>query len=86
MIQPHVDTTNDPILEAMESELRRSRQGLRVPGSPRPYYIGYALRRRRELLLEAAYGSSNETLLLFDKETREWVRRHFPADPHEPVT
>jgi predicted Zn-dependent protease len=30
---------------------------LRVPGSPRPYYIGYTLRRRRELLLEAAYGS-----------------------------
>jgi hypothetical protein len=35
--------------------------------------------------LEAAYGSSNETVLVFDKEMREWVRRHFPADPHEPV-
>jgi TldD protein len=48
---------DDPILEAMATELRRSRQGLRVPGSPRPYYLSYALRRRRELLLEAAYGS-----------------------------
>lgn len=47
----------DPILEAMAAELRRSRQGLRVPGSPRPYYMSYVLRRRRELLLEAAYGS-----------------------------
>ena len=35
--------------------------------------------------LEAAYGSSNETTLTFDKEAREWVRRHFPSDPHEPV-
>jgi TldD protein len=48
---------DDPILEAMAAELRRSRQGLRVPGSPRPYYLSYVLRRRRELLLEAAYGS-----------------------------
>jgi TldD protein len=48
---------DDPILEAMAAELRRSRQGLRVPGSPRPYYLSYTLRRRRELLLEAAYGS-----------------------------
>lgn len=50
-------TQDDPILEAMAAELRRSRQGLRVPGSPRPYYMSYVLRRRRELLLEAAYGS-----------------------------
>ena len=35
--------------------------------------------------LEAAYGSSNETVLTFDKDTREWVNRHFPRDPHEPV-
>lgn len=35
--------------------------------------------------LEAAYGSSNDMVLAYDKETREWVRRHFPADPHEPV-
>ena len=49
--------SEDPILDAMAAELRRSQQGLRVPGSPRPYYLSYALRRRRELLLEAAYGS-----------------------------
>jgi hypothetical protein len=35
--------------------------------------------------LEAAYGTSNETALTYDKDTREWVNRHFPRDPHEPV-
>ena len=35
--------------------------------------------------LEAAYGHANEVVLEQDKETREWVRRHFPKDPHEPV-
>jgi hypothetical protein len=35
--------------------------------------------------LECAYGSSNEIVLEQDKETREWIRSHFPADPHEPV-
>ena len=48
---------SDPILAAMSAELHRSREGLRVPGSPRPYHLAYALRRRRELLLEAAHGS-----------------------------
>jgi len=35
--------------------------------------------------LEGAYGSTNEVVLEQDKETREWVRRYFPKDPHEPV-
>jgi hypothetical protein len=35
--------------------------------------------------LECAYGSSNEVVLEQDKETREWVRRHFPLDPNEAV-
>jgi hypothetical protein len=35
--------------------------------------------------LERAYGSSNEIVLEYDKETREWVRRWFPEDPDEPV-
>ena len=35
--------------------------------------------------LECAYGSSNEIVLEQDKETREWIRRHFPVDPHEAV-
>ena len=39
----------------------------------------------RAAWLECADGSSNEIVLEHDKETREWVRRHFPADPHEPV-
>lgn len=48
---------SDPLLAAMSAELQRSREGLRVAGSPRPYHLAYTLRRRRELLLEAAYGS-----------------------------
>lgn len=39
----------------------------------------------RAAWLEGAYGSSNEVVLQQDKETRDWVRRHFPVDPHEPV-
>ncbi len=35
--------------------------------------------------LECAYGSSNEIVLEQDKETREWIKSHFPADPHEAV-
>ena len=35
--------------------------------------------------LEGAYGHAGEVVLEQDKETREWVRRHFPKDPHEPV-
>ena len=36
--------------------------------------------------LECAYGSSNEIVLAQDKETREWIRSHFPVDPHEAVS
>jgi len=39
----------------------------------------------RAAWLECAYGSSNEIVLEQDKETREWVRRNFPTDPHEPA-
>jgi hypothetical protein len=35
--------------------------------------------------LAGAYGTSNETALDYDRDTREWVRRHFPKDPHAPV-
>jgi hypothetical protein len=35
--------------------------------------------------LECAYGSSNEIVLEQDKETRAWIRSHFPADPHDAV-
>jgi len=36
--------------------------------------------------LECAYGSSNETVLEHDKETRAWISSHFPLDPHEAVS
>ena len=48
---------SDEVFAAMASELRRSMEGLRVPGSPRPYHLGYALRRRHEIFIEAAHGS-----------------------------
>src|SRR5262249_47514688 len=47
----------DPVLDAMARELRRSMEGFDVPGSPRPYYMAYALRRVHTLRLRAAYGS-----------------------------
>ena len=40
----------------------------------------------RAAWLEAAHGTSNEVVLDYDKETREWIRRNFPRDPHEPIT
>ncbi|MGB7738753.1 MAG: hypothetical protein WBM03_06540 [Steroidobacteraceae bacterium] len=36
--------------------------------------------------LECAYGSSNETVLEHDKETRAWISSHFPLDPDEAVS
>jgi predicted Zn-dependent protease len=45
------------VLEAMERELRRSLEGLRVPEVPAPYYLAYALRREEQLRLRGAYGA-----------------------------
>jgi hypothetical protein len=39
----------------------------------------------KAIWLECAYGSSNETVLEHDKETRTWIRSHFPLDPDEAV-
>lgn len=47
----------DPVLDVMVRELGRSMEGFDVPGSPRPYFMGYTLRRERSLQLRAAYGS-----------------------------
>lgn len=47
----------DAILEVMRRELRRSMQGLAVPGAPRPYHMHYALRRSQEIELRAAHGA-----------------------------
>ncbi|MCX4245577.1 TldD/PmbA family protein [Paraliomyxa miuraensis] len=52
---PPVDA--DPVLDVMMRELRRSMEGFDVPGSPRPYFMGYSLRRVHSLRLRAAYGS-----------------------------
>jgi len=45
------------LLSAMEREMKRSLEGLRVPGSPRPYHLMYSLRRTEAVDLKAAYGS-----------------------------
>lgn len=45
------------VLAAMETELARSIEGLKVPGSPRPYYLAYSLRRIEGVELVAAHGS-----------------------------
>jgi TldD protein len=54
---PRQDLPRDSVLEVMDRELRRSMEGFRIPGSPRPYYMHYALRRVHSLRLRAAYGS-----------------------------
>ena len=45
------------ILDVMQRELRRSLDGMVVPGSPRPYFMLYALRRVHALRLRAAHGA-----------------------------
>ncbi|MBX7084166.1 MAG: TldD/PmbA family protein [Nannocystaceae bacterium] len=62
----------DTVLEVMERELRRSMEGLQVPGSPKPYFMQYTLRRVHALRLRAAYGS-----LL---KSRETTQAHIFAD------
>ncbi|MCH9684472.1 MAG: hypothetical protein K0V04_23760 [Deltaproteobacteria bacterium] len=47
----------DPVLDVMARELARSLEGFDVPGSPRPYFMSYALRKTTVLGLRAAYGS-----------------------------
>jgi len=58
----------DTVLEVLERELARSMEGFRIPGSPRPYYMHYALRRTHALRLRALYGS-----LARSRETRHSV-------------
>ncbi|HEY0133651.1 MAG TPA: TldD/PmbA family protein [Nannocystis sp.] len=60
------------ILDVMQQELRRSLDGLIVPGSPRPYFMLYALRRVHALRLRAAHGA-----LL---RSREATHAHIYAD------
>ena len=45
------------LLAAMESELARSLEGLRVPEVPAPYYLAYTLRREEQMRLKGAYGA-----------------------------
>jgi hypothetical protein len=93
----HILTT-DQLPHALRVDLNANRTDLEAaspsPGE-RPHWLRddpIALHLRslgrpvtKAAWLECAYGSSNEGVLAQDKETREWVRRHFPADPHEAV-
>jgi predicted Zn-dependent protease len=47
----------EALLNAMVSELERSRDGLDVPDGPDAYYLAYRLRRTESLRLRAAHGS-----------------------------
>ncbi|MEX1361760.1 MAG: TldD/PmbA family protein [Nannocystaceae bacterium] len=51
------DPDPDPVLDVMVRELSRSMEGFEVPGSPRPYFMSYALRRVQSVWVRAAYGS-----------------------------
>ena len=57
MPRPASAPDTDKLLDVMRCELRRSMQGLRVPGAPRPYHMHYTLRRTQALELSSAYGS-----------------------------
>jgi TldD protein len=48
---------SDALLEVLQRELKRSMEGLVVPGSPRPYFMQYSLRRVHALRLRAAHGA-----------------------------
>lgn len=62
----------DAVLDVMQRELRRSLDGMIVPGSPRPYFMLYSLRRVHALRLRAAHGA-----LL---RSREQTQAHLYAD------
>ncbi|TPV97175.1 MAG: TldD/PmbA family protein [Myxococcales bacterium FL481] len=55
--EPQDGPSASTVLAAMEAELARSVEGLKVPANPRPYYLAYALRRIRGVELVAAHGS-----------------------------
>ena len=48
---------SDPLLQAMETELERSKTHLRMENVPAPYYIDYRLTDSEEYNMEAAYGA-----------------------------
>lgn len=48
---------SDPLLDAMETELQRSRAHLKMENVPAPYYIDYRLTDTDEYNMEAAYGA-----------------------------
>lgn len=48
---------SDPLLQAMDTELQRSRAHLKMENVPAPYYIDYRLTDTNEYNMEAAYGA-----------------------------
>lgn len=56
--QESLDTERQPVLDAMESELKRSKEKLRMAGYVRPYFISYHLRAIEEKEIWGNFGSS----------------------------
>jgi hypothetical protein len=47
----------EPVLNAMEAELARSMEGLRLPGTPPPYFVAYRVTSERAVSATAAFGA-----------------------------
>jgi len=47
----------DPILQAMQEEMRRAMDGLRMGNEPRPYYIAYAIEDTAAAMVSATLGT-----------------------------
>jgi predicted Zn-dependent protease len=63
-------TNDDPVVRALQDEIKRSMEGLALPDAKKPYYMGYLLDDRDDVHVEAALGA-----LLEDRHTR-WRMLH----------
>jgi TldD protein len=66
--------TKPPGLAALEQELHRGMTELKVKGKPAPYYIGYEVHDRNEVVVSASYGalvqSSSRRSRILDTDVR----------------
>ncbi len=66
------DVANDPVLEAMRTEMERSKANLKLEQLPTPFYIDYRVTDMNDLTAEAAFGalrSNNRTHARFLRVT-----------------
>jgi predicted Zn-dependent protease len=68
------DGPEPPGLAALEQELRRGMTELKTKGNPAPYYIGYEVHDRTEVVVSASYGalvqSSSRRSRILDTDVR----------------